>query len=1255
RRGGEDRAPGEAETYKGDVQGSGADSEPDIDIPNSPGASLPREFLSGGVGLEMSSEMGELVLGKPSNGDGNPPVDHTQSNGVAQGSLRQDDLDQTLSQGDDEFEDDGNLAEFFPSLHHFEAGPASTGGRDALVVKACRGGGIQTRAGGPGLSRPGGVSHEGHRKGEESDRVEALACGDAPSLPLIAAPPALGALGLSAPPRHISLENLPGTRGLAGTSGAFIPSPPSLSRGALTSGDSVSIPSPDRGGQGTREGSELLESETPDGQAARWTSPTNEPAKGVAGMTSVCPSPRNNVEDSFIKKGEGEMMDAAVCRVPESHCTVVEGEGVVKEGAGDDGEEMWDDGDETELEDLGCDKEGSISHALEMREARGTPGVDHVFAVDKEPLVLQDQVTGKGEDADPGRQRGGEGKEGRAHGAPGSHDENCEDWSEGSCDGRAGAGGSRGGGVRGNQQGTGEEDPEEGSLSLEKDVSCCVCGCPSSDKDDPIIFCDGKGCQVTVHASCYGVSLPLPEGDWYCEPCAQARNRGANSTTSGGGGGGGGGAAAAVPRRSLNLGRAGCRGPKCVLCCHGGGALKLSTCGQWSHMVCVAWTPELKLKLEQDGSARPLALSRLDPDRSRLTCSLCHGVGGAAVQCAHPPCYEALHPSCALGAGFLLEVEGERGGFEMRCRVHSQARRRALAEAGGAVVGIGAGAGAGEKKFEGVGMKVSPAGSTSVSKAGVCEGEDDDATMPLADDFTQTQVMVLRWPPKGAGRGRRAQKSLHKTASPIQAAEMGHQAPTPQTPSSGEIGADGCSRGLSSTPQHGMGFHNVDGWDRDKGCSRGMGTACNGLKLTPRLSPVAGFSSPSPQERAKCFNMAPPASMPGSHGKSCSSAMGKRARDTLPLASPCVAAKGEWEAGEQGVAKEGDDQGGGELMTLSQADTLTDDERKPKLKKLRRLRKTVADPSDEKKHSSSKSKGKKNQASTRVDKTRAGKSGKKRERHLYERASYRRFIDNEAEVDDEDQSDDDEEDGDQWYDSQDSFVNDGPLSYETDSSPSGEGGVSTEAGEEGSGSEDNRAQERDKKKRKGKLRSTIDEKAMYLQLLDESPSQEFPGLAGSRGGRCSPGTGRSIRTASGRDGQLGFIRAIMRHAQEGGDPMEIEKAYWGHQSASENEAQSPCSFESRVGGRGRLGGGCGRVVRADTPSTPGEEGESPGECSPEVFRGCGEPFQEGTPGNSMYSQAFRQADPSTPVPQHTLASTAVRPHAIGGKENRTPC
>lgn len=265
----------------------------------------------------------------------------------------------------------------------------------------------------------------------------------------------------------------------------------------------------------------------------------------------------------------------------------------------------------------------------------------------------------KGMNSDDERQRLGKGRVERWKGS--------KDGDRISSSGNSGSGGN---GANGS--------PEPHNDAAEDDIYCGVCGSASSKEDDPIILCDGEGCRTAVHADCYGVGQ-VPEGSWLCEPClsepelhpspallSSSSSFSTQTTTTV--------AAVAASQKDNRKKRRGASSVSsrtfCALCRRSGGALKLSQCGQWAHVVCVWWTPELASHPE---TARPGSLSTLDPDRASLTCSSCHDRGGAAVQCAVLSCLEACHPFCAMRAGLLLREDD--GAFKLFCRTHSRRER----------------------------------------------------------------------------------------------------------------------------------------------------------------------------------------------------------------------------------------------------------------------------------------------------------------------------------------------------------------------------------------------------------------------------------------------------------------------------------------------------------------------------------------------------------------------------------------------------
>jgi NuA3 HAT complex component NTO1 len=163
-------------------------------------------------------------------------------------------------------------------------------------------------------------------------------------------------------------------------------------------------------------------------------------------------------------------------------------------------------------------------------------------------------------------------------------------------------------------------------------VLCEVCRSTDGDPSDPIVFCDG--CDLMVHATCYGNPLAqsIPDGDWFCSLCSE------KATTKKG-----------KPAR-----------PPCCLCPGRGGAMKRTTDGAWAHIECAVLVPEVFF---QDADGRDGIDCSLVPSR-RFTkhCYICESSRGCALECSQPKCDLGFHVSCGLNVGMCIEYREQKGG-----------------------------------------------------------------------------------------------------------------------------------------------------------------------------------------------------------------------------------------------------------------------------------------------------------------------------------------------------------------------------------------------------------------------------------------------------------------------------------------------------------------------------------------------------------------------------------------------------------------
>ncbi|XP_056593836.1 protein AF-10 isoform X4 [Triplophysa dalaica] len=174
-----------------------------------------------------------------------------------------------------------------------------------------------------------------------------------------------------------------------------------------------------------------------------------------------------------------------------------------------------------------------------------------------------------------------------------------------------------------------EEDDDSASTMKEMIGGCCVCSDERGWAENPLVYCDGHGCNVAVHQACYGI-VQVPTGPWFCRKC-ESQERAARV--------------------------------RCELCPHKDGALKRTDNGGWAHVVCALYIPEVEFA--NVSTMEPIVLQSVPHERYNKTCYICEEQGreskaatGACMTCNKHGCRQAFHVTCAQFAGLLCEEQG---------------------------------------------------------------------------------------------------------------------------------------------------------------------------------------------------------------------------------------------------------------------------------------------------------------------------------------------------------------------------------------------------------------------------------------------------------------------------------------------------------------------------------------------------------------------------------------------------------------------
>ncbi|XP_016339289.1 protein AF-10-like isoform X3 [Sinocyclocheilus anshuiensis] len=216
-----------------------------------------------------------------------------------------------------------------------------------------------------------------------------------------------------------------------------------------------------------------------------------------------------------------------------------------------------------------------------------------------------------------------------------------------------------------------EEDDDSASNMKEMIGGCCVCSDERGWAENPLVYCDGHGCNVAVHQACYGI-VQVPTGPWFCRKCESQeraarvikgwRGRKPSWQTPEGEG----------LSTTCNKEEEDCRLSRslktlnivrCELCPHKDGALKRTDNGGWAHVVCALYIPEVEFA--NVSTMEPIVLQSVPHERYNKTCYICEEQGreskaatGACMTCNKHGCRQAFHVTCAQFAGLLCEEQG---------------------------------------------------------------------------------------------------------------------------------------------------------------------------------------------------------------------------------------------------------------------------------------------------------------------------------------------------------------------------------------------------------------------------------------------------------------------------------------------------------------------------------------------------------------------------------------------------------------------
>jgi len=186
-----------------------------------------------------------------------------------------------------------------------------------------------------------------------------------------------------------------------------------------------------------------------------------------------------------------------------------------------------------------------------------------------------------------------------------------------------------------------------GSASIVSEKVCGTCLRSNSDHSNEIVECDN--CGISVHEACYGIqeggsihsnASAASTEPWFCEPCM-----------------------------------AGVHQPHCEVCPNIGGIYKETDVGNWVHLVCALYIPQISF-FDPERITRATLFELNYQSWGKRACVLCKDLKfartGLCIECDAGMCRQYFHVTCAQEAGLLSEPSAEDSDqFFGHCKAHS--------------------------------------------------------------------------------------------------------------------------------------------------------------------------------------------------------------------------------------------------------------------------------------------------------------------------------------------------------------------------------------------------------------------------------------------------------------------------------------------------------------------------------------------------------------------------------------------------------